>query len=119
MADDERRARPAFDIEALDRQTAGDRALRFDIVRMFLEDCPAYVNTLRAAVQEGDAEQLRTTAHKLKGAAGFLSARAVVETAARLETLGRDRRLDEAPAALEQLDAAVTILVPELRKVEP
>ena len=119
MAHDGRRAQPVFDLEALDRQTAGDRALRFEIVRMFLEDCPTYVSTIRAAVQEGDAERIRTVAHKLKGAAGFLSASFVVEAAAHLETLGRERRLDEAPAALEQLDAAVMILVPELRKVEP
>ena len=108
-----------FDLDALDRQTAGDRALRFDVVRMFLEDCPTYVGALRAAVRQRDAERLRTVAHKLKGAAGFLAALVVVETAADLEILGREGRLDEAVDALERLDAAVTALIPQLQKVEP
>jgi two-component system, sensor histidine kinase and response regulator len=114
-----REARPPFTLEALDRQTDGNRALRFDVVRMFLDDCPAYVEAVHAAVRDGDAARLRSTAHKLKGAAGYLTAAVVADAAGHLETLGREGRLDEAVTGLERLDAAVAQLIPELRKVEP
>jgi two-component system, sensor histidine kinase and response regulator len=112
-------ARPVFLLEALDRQTGGDRALRFDVVRMFLDDCPVYVDAVRAAIRDGDAARLQSVAHKLKGAASYLTASFVVEAAAHLESLAREGRIREAPAGLERLDAAVAQLVPELRKVEP
>jgi HPt (histidine-containing phosphotransfer) domain-containing protein len=113
MTDD---VRKAFDIAALDRQTGGDRALGLEIVQMFLDDYATRLAAIRAAVERGDAPGVLTTAHTLKGAAGYLSAAFVVEAASRLETMGREGRLAEAPAALQRLDGAVAQLIPELRK---
>jgi two-component system sensor histidine kinase/response regulator len=115
MIDDARRV---FDVDALDRHTAGDRDLRLEVVRMFLEDCPVRLEAIRAAVRDGDAAGVRSNAHALRGAAGFLSATFVVDATAHLEVIGREGRLDEAVAGLERLDAAVTQLIPELRKIE-
>jgi HPt (histidine-containing phosphotransfer) domain-containing protein len=113
MTDD---VRKVFDLAALDRQTGGDRTLGLEIVQMFLEDYAMRLAAIRAAVEQGDAKGMLTTAHTLKGAAAYLSAAFVVEAAARLETIGREGRLAEAAAALERLDAAVAQLIPELRK---
>ena len=106
--------RPVFDLATLDRQTGGDRDLQIEVVRMFLEDCPSRVEAIRAAVADGDAVRLRATAHALKGAAAYLSATFVVDAAAHLERIGREGRMAEAVAALEQLDASVKQLVPRL-----
>jgi len=108
--------RVLFDGEAFGRQVGGDRALGIEILHMFLEDCPVRVAAIRAAVERGDAKEIQTTAHALKGAAGYLTAAFVVEAAARLERIGREGRVAEAAAALEELDAAVAQVVPELRK---
>ena len=108
-----------FDLAGLDRQTGGDRALRFEIVQMFLEDCPMRVGELRAAIERGDAFAIRTIAHTLKGAAGYLSAARVHAAARDLETIGREARLADAAAALERLATAVAELIPELRRIEP
>lgn len=104
-----------FDRARFDLQTGGDRDLQREVVRMFLEDCDARVQAIRAAVGDCDAGRLRSTAHALKGAAAYLSAPAVVEGAADLEGMGRDGTLDEAAAALERLEAAATELIAELR----
>jgi two-component system sensor histidine kinase/response regulator len=104
-------ARAVFDPEAFERQTGGDADLRAEIIQMFLEDCPVRVEEIHAAVAGADATALVSSAHALKGSAAYLSASIVRGRAADLERLGRERRLAEAPAMLDQLDAAVTDLL--------
>ena len=113
MADD---APAVFDLAVLDRQTSGDRELAIEIVQMFLEDYAMRLAAIHVAVEQGDARGLVTTAHTLKGSAGYLSAGRVAEAAGRLEAIGREGRLADAAAALEQLDGAVAQLIPELLK---
>jgi HPt (histidine-containing phosphotransfer) domain-containing protein len=109
-------ARAPFNREAFDRQVGGDRALGIEILHMFLEDCPVRMVAIRAAVERGDAKEIQTTAHTLKGSAAYLTAVFVVEAAGRLERLGREGRVAEAAAAFEELDAAVAQVMPELRR---
>ena len=109
--------REVFDPAAFERQTGGDAALRTEIIGMFLEDCPMRVDEIRTAIGRGDAPGLMSSAHALKGSAAYLSASIVRGLAANLERLGRDQRLSDAPAALEQLSAAVAELLAELRNI--
>ena len=57
------------------------------------------------------------TAHSLKGAVGHFGARATEAAAARLERLGREENLAEAPGALEALEDALRQLEPALREL--
>jgi len=109
-------ARAIFDPEAFERQTGGDAELRAEIIRMFLEDCPVRVEEIRAAIAGGDAAALVSSAHGLKGSAAYLSASIVLGCASDLEHLGREGRLADAPAMLEQLDPAVAELLTVLRR---
>jgi len=81
---------------------------------MFLADCPARLDAVKAAVGVRDAEAVRTAAHALKGVAGNLSAGAVVEAAAALEAMGHDGDLTAADEACRHLDVEVTRLLVEL-----
>jgi len=110
-------SRAIFDPAAFERQIGGDASLRSEIIRMFLEDCPARVAEVRAAVDAGDAGALVSSAHALKGAAAYLCASIVRTRAADLERLGRDHNLTDAGAAIALLDAAVAQLLPELKNV--
>ena len=116
MAGDEA-ARAVFDPDAFERQTGGDADLRAEIVQMFLEDCPMRAAEIRAAVVAGDAAGLVSSAHALKGSAAYLAASIVRELAGDLERLGRERDLAAAPAVLEQLDAAIAVLLAVLQKI--
>ncbi len=113
MSDD---ARAPFDRAAFSRQVGGDRALGIEILHMFVEDCPVRVAAIRSAIARGEPDEIRATAHTLKGAAGYLTAVFVVEAAAHLEVIGREGRVAEAAAALGQLDAAVAQVIPELKR---
>jgi CheY-like chemotaxis protein/HPt (histidine-containing phosphotransfer) domain-containing protein len=105
----------AFDRGGLERRSGGDQALADDIIRLFLEDCPLRMETIREAVAQGNADLVRSAAHGLKGAAGYVSAPRVVEAAARLEAIGEGARLGDAQDAYESLASAVTELVSVLR----
>jgi HPt (histidine-containing phosphotransfer) domain-containing protein len=63
---------------------------------LFLEDCPARLAAIKLAIDRGDADQIRETAHALKGAAGNLSATGLFEAASTLERLGGEHRIDAA-----------------------
>ena len=75
------------------------------IVGKFLEEAPARLVALRAAVAARDAEGLSRAAHSLKGSSGTIGARPMARICQDLETLGRDRSLDDAPEALRRLEA--------------
>ncbi len=81
----------------------GDQDLVRDVIRVFASECPKRLEAIRAAVEGDDAEQIRFAAHALKGMAGNISAGAVAEAAAHLESLARDRALDQVAPAWQRL----------------
>jgi HPt (histidine-containing phosphotransfer) domain-containing protein len=110
---------------ALDRHVAllrvgGDEELLKEIATIFLEDYPKILVEIRAAIVGGDAKRLEESAHAMKGSVGNFGARVVVESASRLEQMGRERRVDgdgQGSAAfleLKILDQALSALRMEL-----
>jgi CheY-like chemotaxis protein len=112
----ERRA--PLDREAMLNRLGGDEALLGDVVKLFLEDCPARLALIKAAVDARDADAIRREAHALKGAAGSMSATGVFEAAGVLERLGAERRLDAAEAAWRRLSAEATEVLDLMRRYE-
>jgi two-component system sensor histidine kinase/response regulator len=96
----------------------GDEELMVDVIRLFLEDCPQRLADVKAAVDQRDAERLRTSAHALKGAAANLSAGGLFQAAAILERLGAEARLDAAPAAWRALSTEASLAMDVLRRFE-
>jgi CheY-like chemotaxis protein/HPt (histidine-containing phosphotransfer) domain-containing protein len=105
----------AIDRTAALRAVGGDEALMADVIRLFLEDCPRRVADLRAAVTGGDPAHVQRAAHAVKGSVGTFGARPARELAARLEGVGREGRLDEAPALLDALEAELMRVTVALR----
>jgi HPt (histidine-containing phosphotransfer) domain-containing protein len=107
-----------LDLAALERQTGGDAALRREIVRMFLEDCPLRVDAIGAALASGDMPALVSSAHTLKGSAAYLKASIVREHAAEIERCAREGRTSDATAEFDRLRVAIGELLPELQKLD-
>jgi CheY-like chemotaxis protein len=81
----------------------------------FVGAAPGNVEDLRAAITLGDAQALRSAAHRLKGSAANLGAVRVAELALELEQRahegaldGADRYVDELAAELDAASAALT-----------
>jgi len=82
----------------------GDRGLLAELVGAFVGDSPGRVAELREALRAGDGGRLERAAHALKGAVATFGAGAAQGLAGRLETLGREGRLEAAPALLAALE---------------
>ena len=113
------RAPPAtIDRELVMQRLGGDAELFAEVSRLFLEDCPVRLAAIGAAVDREDAEQIRVTAHALKGAAGNISAMRLFDATAALERIGAEGRLPAARAAWRRLEAeAATATAHALRRV--
>jgi CheY-like chemotaxis protein len=94
----------------------GDEELLDEVVRLFLEDCPAQLARLKDAVDARDAVRVRSTAHALKGAAGSLAASALYERAKQIEGLAAGGDIDGAIAAWRPLSAEAAALMETLKQ---
>jgi two-component system sensor histidine kinase/response regulator len=108
----------AFNRAELVERLGGDASLLKDVIRLFLEDCPLRLAAIKQAVDQKDAELIRTTAHALKGAAGTLSARGVFEAAQTLERLGAEALLEPTQAAWRSLAKEATELMDTFRQMD-
>jgi PAS domain S-box-containing protein len=109
------RCRPARADDALDDATLGElvsslgggdegrEAVR-ELVETFLDDAAAQMATLHGAVERGDAEAARRTAHTLKASGATFGAQPFAELCREVEALAREGRLDAAAALLDRAD---------------
>jgi HPt (histidine-containing phosphotransfer) domain-containing protein len=100
-------------------QLAGDRDLLADVVRVFVDDCPVRLAAIESALGRRNAEDLRASAHALRGAAARVSARALQQSASTLEQLATDGRLDEAGEIWRHLSADASALTDVLQGILP
>lgn len=100
-------SRSPVDPDALIELVDRDLELLEALVNAFLKECPDYLEAIRAAVTEKDAEALQREAHKLKGAVGNLRAGPALEATERLEQLAESEDFGEVEGALETLEREV------------
>jgi two-component system sensor histidine kinase/response regulator len=108
----------SFDRSVILDRLGGDEALLADVIGLFLEDCPARLNAIRAAVVARQANVIRIEAHGLKGAAGNLAATRLFNAAEVLERIGAEARLDAAEAAWRLLSMEASLVLDALRRFE-
>jgi two-component system sensor histidine kinase/response regulator len=104
--------------EAGFRARCGERdELVRQVARLFLSECPRYLDRLRSALANGDGPALRIAAHTVKGTVGNLSAGAAFAAAGHLEELARTGALIDAAEGLKGLEAELDRLRPALRSL--
>jgi HPt (histidine-containing phosphotransfer) domain-containing protein len=113
----ERQSMSLIKIEALAQFIQGDEELLADLSTLFVQYYPDIAARLNLAIDNGDGESLRETAHQLKSRLGYFQAPVLVDCACRLETCGKTGDLDEADAILKSLFDGIRQLVSELREL--
>ena len=96
-----------FDAASALASVEGDAGLLGELVKLFLEDLPDMLTSLRDAVTAGDAKTIDRVAHKLKGSVSNFAARPSFEAALKLEVLGRHGSLSETVPAYEELERQI------------
>jgi HPt (histidine-containing phosphotransfer) domain-containing protein len=85
------------------------------IVTLFIDDVPPRLESLRRAVEGGEAREVEETAHLLKGGSGYMGAVRMVEICTRLQELGISGDLSRAPELIDALEAEFERVHPALR----
>lgn len=98
-----------LDYSAL-HQRSGDRQLANELLSIFREFAPTMFADVRAAVVAGNREEIRETAHKLKGAACQIGALHLTELLQEMESgacRSPAKLLSEAVFAFANVNAAI------------
>jgi PAS domain S-box-containing protein len=85
------------------KRLEGDEELLREQMQFLLNEIPGLVEEVRTAIVQSDGRRLEVAAHRLKGLASGFDADEAVETAGRLEQLGRERNLQQALVLADQL----------------
>lgn len=80
----------------------GDRELLAEIIRLFRDEAPALLRSLRQAVEHGDAPAISRTSHTLKGSLGNFGFGPAFQVAKKMDEMAR---AGDAAAAGEMLPA--------------
>ena len=92
----------------------GDRELLIVIVNSMLEELPILLGELMEAVANSDARLVQRAAHTVSGTMRTFRAEEVMDTAARLEELGRSAEFDGASELLQTLQRQLDQVTDEL-----
>lgn len=84
-----------FDIEQLMNSLGGDGELAGELLEAFMEDSPERRESLREALQAGDAQQAAKLAHSLKGMCGVVRCNGLTNLALSMENTAKDGDLDK------------------------
>jgi two-component system sensor histidine kinase/response regulator len=96
-----------INVETLQNRCMGNRKLAAKALSKFETLLAVDLGAIAQSIRDGNAKQLASSAHKIKGAAGNISAEGVRRIAAELEMLGKESRLETAEQSLENLCAEV------------
>jgi len=106
----------AFDRTSTLARLGGDEQLLEEVIGLFLDDCPLHLAAIKAAVTGRDLQALRNSAHALKGAAGNISASALVKAAATLERIANEGRIEAAEAGWRLVTSEASLVMDALRR---
>jgi HPt (histidine-containing phosphotransfer) domain-containing protein len=92
----------------------GGQEMISELAEMFLDDARSAIDTLKEAVEGGDARTVRRAAHTLKGSSGNMGAGGMARVCARLEEVGAANDLVDAPGLLARLEEEFDRVYPAL-----
>jgi two-component system sensor histidine kinase/response regulator len=105
----------ALNVTEMREQLADDDELISELVQIFIHEYPAQLEAIRAAIEAGEAERIRSDAHRLKGSVGNLCAFRAVEAARTLELMSASADRTELDAqyacVVREIDAVVQALI--------
>jgi CheY-like chemotaxis protein len=105
-----------LDAAAIVARLDGDHTGARTMARLFLMEYPRCLADVRAALAGADAQALSRAAHALKGSIGLFSALGY-DAARRLELIGHQGALGDAPGALQLLETELARLLPLVRQL--
>lgn len=95
----------------------GDERLFHEIIKIFLEEAPKHIASMKEALAQGNTNATERIAHTLKGELGYLGVIEASHNARRLEDAGRSGDLERAADIQARLEQEVEQIVDTMRGV--
>jgi two-component system sensor histidine kinase/response regulator len=108
-----------FDHQELLERVENDRELLNDLLKIFKEEFPRQLLSLREAVEAADGNRVAAAAHTMRGMLSNLAATRAAATAARLEQLARRGETSAFGEAYAAFESDVRELLPQLDACVP
>ncbi len=102
-----------WDKEFALEQAADDAELLQELLDIFKESCTSDLQLIKDGIEKGDADQVCSAAHSMKGAASSLGVDGISSVTLKIETDSREGSLLVAKENLEELEE----LLAELQKL--
>ncbi len=96
-----------FDKTKILARLDGDEELLAEAAALFLQNCPNYMASIRAAIADADPKSLEFAAHALKGSVGNFGAELAVQAAYQLETMGRQGDFKHSEEVFQTLETEI------------
>jgi HPt (histidine-containing phosphotransfer) domain-containing protein len=106
----ETRSSEVLDVEGTLTRFGGDRQLFREIITFFLEDAPPLMQELGRAAKASNAQQIRTTAHSLKGLVAGCGGIRAAQAAQRVEHAADAAELKNIAALIDTLEREIDLL---------
>jgi two-component system, sensor histidine kinase and response regulator len=105
----------SIDLKSALEHCEGDSELLGELIRIFLDDMPAYQAQIRAAIEQNDPQALRRSAHACKSPLVTLGLREPLAQVVALEELGRSEDLSAAKTYCQALENLLREIEPQLK----
>ena len=102
----------SLDLSAALERCDGDEELLIDLIAIFREDWPGYLQRMDADIESAESGALSRSAHAIKSPLASLGLQVALVVAVELEQMGKDGQLDAAGQRL-------AVLRRELERVDP
>ena len=107
-----------LDLPEFKERVQDDIELLLELLDIYTADFQEKRPKIQAAVDAGNAEDVRSLAHSLKGASGNISAKSLRETFLKLEEKGKSGDLTGAADLIVQIDEKFTALQERIESVK-
>lgn len=104
----------AFDKDEALKRLEGEEELLKSLAEICIDEFPALLSKIKAAIDSHDSESLGKSAHELKGSVASFGKKAVFKTSSELEMMGKEDRLDDAEKTYGVLVKDIELLVKAL-----
>ncbi|HYL98785.1 MAG TPA: Hpt domain-containing protein [Blastocatellia bacterium] len=107
----------AIDVDTMRLRTDQDPQLLGNIIRLFNEEYPPLIVTMKEAIARGDRETIQKAAHKVKGSLVIFGARAAIDAAEAVESLALSASMSAASESVSVLESKIEEVVSALSEI--
>jgi HPt (histidine-containing phosphotransfer) domain-containing protein len=99
-----------LDWDQLNQLSEGNSEFELELLQMFTEDIPIYIEEIKNALVSQDLITLKRVSHQIKGSSSNIGAKKIESLAANLETVGSENTWELVTEVVAKLEEKLEVL---------